>query len=61
MIQGVRRLQTLYMCDSYICKFFTGFFSYCLSRIEKYNKECEELELHEKLLNENPYYLLDSK
>ncbi len=44
----------------YIYKIINGFFSYCLSRIEKYNKECEEKELQEKLLNENPYYLLDS-
>jgi hypothetical protein len=44
----------------YICKIINGFFSYCLSRIEKYNKECEDKELQEKLLNENPYYLLDS-
>lgn len=47
------------MCNTYICKFVAGFFSFCLSRIEKYNKECDEKELTEKLLNENPYYLLD--
>jgi len=50
----------LYMCNFYICKLIANFFSYCLSRIEKYNKECEETELRERLLNENPYYLLDS-
>lgn len=48
------------MCNFYICKMVAGFFSYCLSRIERYNKECEEIELRDKLLNENPYYLLDS-
>jgi predicted hydrocarbon binding protein len=48
------------MCNSILCNFVAGFFSYCLSRIEKYNKDCEETELREKLLNENPYYLLDS-
>lgn len=48
------------MCNFYICKMVTNLFSYCLSRIERYNKECEEMELREKLLNENPYYLLDS-
>lgn len=47
------------MCNTYICKFVAGFFSFCLSRIEKYNRECEEKELTDKLLNENPYYLLD--
>jgi len=48
------------MCNFCVCKMVVGFFSYCLSRIERYNKECEEIELREKLLNENPYYLLDS-
>jgi hypothetical protein len=43
----------------YLYKIITGFFSFCLSRIEKYNKECEEKELQEKLINENPYYFLD--
>jgi hypothetical protein len=43
----------------YLYKIIAGFFSFCLSRIEKYNKECEEKELQEKLINENPYYLLD--
>jgi hypothetical protein len=47
------------MCNTYICKIVNDFFSYCLSRIEKYNKDCEELELQEKLIKENPYYLLD--
>lgn len=47
------------MCDTYICKYVASFFSYCLSRIENYNKECEERELRENLLNNNPYYLLD--
>ncbi len=47
------------MCNIYICRLFNGFFSYCLSRIEKYNKDCEEKELQEKLISENPYYLLD--
>ena len=47
------------MCDNYIFKFVAGFFSICLSMIEKYNKECEEKEMTEKLLSENPYYLLD--
>jgi hypothetical protein len=42
-----------------IYKIIASFFSVCLSRIEKYNKDCEERELHEKLINENPYYLLD--
>jgi hypothetical protein len=36
-----------------------SFFSHCLSKIEKYNKDCEEKELREKLINENPYYILD--
>uniref|UniRef100_A0A6C0I9N0 Uncharacterized protein n=1 Tax=viral metagenome TaxID=1070528 RepID=A0A6C0I9N0_9ZZZZ len=47
------------MCNIYIYQLFNGFFSYCLSRIEKYNKDCEEKELQEKLISENPYYLLD--
>ena len=47
------------MCIIYICQIINSFFSYCLSRIEKYNKECEEKELQEKLISENPYYILD--
>ncbi len=47
------------MCNTYICNIVNGFFSYCLSRIEKYNRDCEEKELQEKLISENPYYLLD--
>jgi hypothetical protein len=47
------------MCDTYIYKMVASFFSGCLTRIEEYNKECKEKELTEKLLNENPYYLLD--
>lgn len=47
------------MCNTYICNIVNGFFSYCLSRIEKYNRDCEEQELQEKLIRENPYYLLD--
>uniref|UniRef100_A0A6C0CDJ0 Uncharacterized protein n=1 Tax=viral metagenome TaxID=1070528 RepID=A0A6C0CDJ0_9ZZZZ len=47
------------MCNTHIYNFVASFFSFCLSRIEKYNKECEEKEMTEKLLNENPYYLLD--
>jgi hypothetical protein len=46
------------MC-SFIYTIIKSFFSYCLSRIEKYNKDCEEIELREKLINENPYYILD--
>lgn len=41
-----------------ICKIFSLFFEKCMKRIERYNIECEEREMEEALLRDNPYHVL---